>query len=149
MKVTIRDSKDFFSGLIFLFFGGFAAIGARSYPLGTAARMGPGYFPTVLGGLLALLGAVIMARGLGVSGDPAKGWVLQPLLLVLAGVVAFALSVERLGMVAAVLALTIISCAGGTEFRLREVVALFLVLAALAVGIFVYGLGLPLKVWPI
>lgn len=150
MKTRIRNGKDFYSGLIFILFGGFAAIGARGYPLGTAGRMGPGYFPTVLGSLLILLGLVISARSLlGTEGGLIKGWAIRPLVLVLGAVVAFALIVERLGLVLAMVALIFVSCLGGTEFRLREVVALFLVLAAMAVAIFAYGLKLPFRVWPI
>jgi hypothetical protein len=112
--------------------------------------MGPGYFPTLLGSLLALLGMLISVRGLsGVSGEPMKGWALRPLFLVLSGVIAFALLIERLGVVIAILVMIFLSCLGGEEFRFREVAVLFLVLAALAVGIFAYGLKLPFKVWPL
>lgn len=148
MKMGIRNRKDFFTGLIFLFFGGLAMVVARHYPMGTVMRMGPGYFPSVLGGLLALLGVVIALRALWLRGEAPTPLALRPLLLVLGAVLAFALLVHSLGLVLATLALVVMSCAGGLEFHSREVAVLYLVLAALALGLFVYGLGLPFKLWP-
>ncbi len=144
----IPKSKDFYAGLIFIFFGLFAVTEARHYPFGTAASMGPGCFPLILGGILILFGLIISGRSLWLSGEPLKPLVLRSVLLVTLAVLAFALLVEPVGVVLATLALIIISSLGGWEFRLREVVLIYLGLAALAVGLFVYGLGLPLKVWP-
>ncbi len=150
MKIEIRNQKDFYAGLVFLLFGGLAVAIARHYPIGTAARMGPGYFPMVLGGILGLLGIGISARSLlGTKGDSVTGWALKPLLFILGGVLAFAFLVDRLGLVLAILVLILLSCLGGEEFRLREVALLLLVLVGLAVGIFFYGLQMPFKVWPL
>ncbi len=141
-------SKDFYAGLIFIFFGLFAIMEARHYPLGTAASMGPGYFPLVLGGILILFGLVISGRSLWLSGETLKPLALRPILLITIAVLAFALLLEPGGVALATLALITISSLGGSEFRLREMVLIYLGLAALAVGLFVYGLGLPFKVWP-
>ena len=145
---NIRKSKDFYAGLIFIFFGLFAVMEARHYPLGTAASMGPGYFPLFLGGILILFGLVISGRSLRSSGGTLKSFALRPMLLVTLAVLAFALLLEPAGVALATLALITISSLGGWEVRLREVVLIYLGLAALAVGLFVYGLGLPFKVWP-
>jgi hypothetical protein len=146
--MEIRNSKDFYSGLIFILFGLFVVVVARSYPMGTALRMGPGYFPTLLGAILALLGLVIAVRGLWISGEVLKRGAFRPLLLVLGAVLAFAFLIESLGLVLATLVLVVTSSLAGEEFRLHEVAVLCLALTALAVGLFVYGLGLPFKVWP-
>jgi len=140
--------KDFFAGLVFLGFGAGAILIARGYPMGGAMRMGPGYFPTVLGGLLVLLGLVLVARAFWLRDEPVEAWAFRPLLLVHGAVVAFALTVRPLGLVVATLALVGLSRLGGWDFRVLEVAALFLFLAALAIGLFVYGLGLPFGVWP-
>jgi len=116
--------------------------------MGTAVRMGPGFFPTLLGGLLALLGLMVAAKDLWVNGEPVRGWAFRPLVLVFGAVLAFAFLVQSLGLVLATLALVVIRSLGGWEFRLREVAVLCLLSAALAVGVFAYGLGLPFKVWP-
>jgi len=150
MKIKIRNSKDFYSGLLFLFFGGLALMLSPSYSIGTSARMGPGYFPIILGGILTLLGFIIFARGLlWEGGKPLGELALRPLLLVLAAILGFAFLVDRLGLVIASLVMIVTSCLGGSEFRFREVVLLFLVLAAMVVVVFVYGLKLPFKVWPL
>ena len=147
--MKIRGSKDFYGGLLFLFFGLLALIVSRSYPMGTAMHMGPRYFPTVIGGLLVLLGLGIVVNGLLKTGEEIKAWAVRPLVMVLAAVVAFAFMIRPLGLALATLALVVISCFGGSESRLRDIVVLSLLLAALTVVIFIYGVGLPLKVWPI
>jgi len=144
----IRHPKDFFAGLVLLGFGAGAIVIARGYPMGSAMRMGPGYFPTLLGGLLVLLGLALAARAFWLRGDPVGEWAFRPLLLVHGGVVAFAVLLRPLGLVVATLALVALSRLGGWEFRALEVAALFLFLTALAMGLFVYGLGLPFQVWP-
>jgi hypothetical protein len=149
MKIRTRNSKDLYAGLIFFLFGISSVLISRNYPMGTAARMGAGYFPSILGGILAIIGVGIAMRGLWFKVEAVRPFALRPLFLVLGAVLAFALLLESLGLVAATLALIVISCLGGREFRLREVVVLFLLLTALAVGVFVYGLGIPFKVWPI
>ena len=148
MKIKIRNSKDFYAGLIFVFFGALSLLVARSYPMGTALRMGPGYLPTVLGSLLVLLGLIVTARALWLSGEAIKPLALRPLVFVLGATLAFALLIQSFGLIFATLALVIMSSVGGWEFRLREVAVLALVVTALAVALFVYGLGLPFNVWP-
>jgi len=147
--MKIRGAKDFYSGLLFIFFGLLALIVSRSYPIGTAMHMGPRYFPTIIGGLLVLLGLVIVVIGLLKTGREINVWAARPIVMVLASVVAFAFMVRPLGLVLATLALVVISCLGLSGSRLRDIVVLSLLLTALAVVIFIYGVGLPLTVWPI
>jgi len=148
MKRPAFRSKDFYSGLLFIFFGVVAVTVATHYPMGTAARMGPGYLPIVLGGLLILLGIVITGRALRMSAETTDRWALRPLLLVIGAVLAFGFVVDVAGLVLTIPALVLISRLAGSEFRLFEVVLLCLVLVLLALGIFVYGLNLPFKIWP-
>jgi len=122
---------------------------ARNYSMGNAVRMGPGYFPSILGGVLALLGLAVTVRSFWLEGERASRIVWRPLLLVIGAVLAFSLLVEPLGLVLATLALIFMSCLGGWDFRMVEVTLLFIFLAALAAGVFVYCLGLPFKVWPV
>jgi len=65
--MRIKDQKDFYAGLLFVVFGGLAMWLSTTYNMGTAARMGPGYFPFWLGGTLALLGAIVLFKSLGVA----------------------------------------------------------------------------------
>jgi hypothetical protein len=148
--VRIRHQKDFFSGVMF-FALGLAFVGlAQGYAMGTASRMGPGYFPTVLGALLALLGLAIAIKGL--TGGDRHGEVARlhfgPLVIVLGAVLLFGALLRPAGLVAATLALTGIAAYASHEFSLREVVPLALLLVALVLAVFVWGLGMVIPVWP-
>lgn len=156
MRVRIHDSRDFLSGLLFTFFGLVALVVASDYPMGTLRRMGPGYFPIVLGGLLTLLGLAITVRSLRLEppsraehrAEPGAGFVWRPLLVVLLALAVFALALPYIGLALAVVALVLISAFAEPGFRLRAAVPLALILAAMAVGVFVYGIGLPFRIWP-
>ncbi len=149
MKIKIRNSKDFYAGVLFIFFGLVAMLeAASSYPIGTAVHMGPGIFPIILGGILILLGIIVAARALWLGGEAIEPISLRPVLLVLGAMMMFALLVEPLGLLLALLALVFLSALGGWEFRIREVIVLYMALAVLAIGVFVYGVGIPFSLWP-
>jgi hypothetical protein len=144
----IRHPKDFFAGLLFIAFGiGAIVIGSR-YALGTAARMGPGYFPRILGLLLIALGLALAVRALRISGPPVPAFTWRPLLIVLGSVVAFGLMVNQAGIVVSTIFLIVAASAASHEFRLRESLISGVALAAVAVGVFVIGLKLQLPIWP-
>lgn len=134
--------------MLFLFFGGVAAWVARDYPMGSALRMGPGYFPLVLGVLLALLGLAACIRGLGIKGEHIESVRFRPLLLILGSIGIFATAIEHAGIIAATILTVVGAAAASPESRPREVIVLVIVLLALAVGVFTYALGLPFKLLP-
>jgi hypothetical protein len=148
--MQIKSATDFWSGVLFAAFGLFFVIFARQYDMGTAARMGPAYFPTVLGGLLLLLGVLIALRAVWLpTGDATVGrFHFKPLLLVLGAVVAFGLLLRPGGLLVAVAALVFISSLGSDEFHLRDVLLLTVGLALLVLAVFIWGLGLTVPVWP-
>jgi hypothetical protein len=146
--VHLRNWQDLGAGLIFVVFGGTAMVVARHYPLGAASRMGPGYFPTIVGGLLVLLGVAVAARGLRRPGPPTARPALRPILVVVVAVVAFALLVDSAGLVVAGATLIVVSRLGWWELRVVETVVLTVALTALTIVLFVWGLGLPFRVWP-
>ena len=146
--MMIRSPRDFWSGVMFVAFGVAGVWLARAFPYGTAARMGPAYFPTVVGGLLAAFGVFIALRGLAVDGERVARFHLKTLVLILAGVSLFGVALERIGLLAAVFILVVLASLGGHGFRLRETL---LVSAGLALGtllVFVYALKLQIPVWP-
>ena len=146
--MRIRAPKDFWSGVMFC---GFAAVGilaARGYSLGSVGKMGPGYFPLLLGGVLAGLGAILIVRSIAVDGESLARFHLLPLAVVVVAVCLFGAMIEPLGLVLSLAALTVLSAAAGRPFRPLETAALTVTLIVLCVGIFVYALGLPLNVWP-
>ena len=120
----------------------------QAYALGTAARMGPGYFPRILGLLLIALGLALALRALRLDGSPIPRFVWRPLLVVLGSVLAFGLMVNHVGVVVSTIFLIVAASAASHEFRLRESLISGVALAALAVGVFVIGLKLQLPIWP-
>ena len=148
--MRIRHQKDFWSGVMFLAVG-LAFVGlARNYELGTAQRMGPGYFPTALGALLAVLGLIVAIKGLAREergGDIAR-FHFGPLAVVLGAVALFALLLRPAGLVAALTVLIGVSAYASHEFRLREVVPLAAFLVVLVLAVFIWGLGMVIPVWP-
>ena len=147
-EMKLRGPRDVYGGLIFVVFGVAAAAIARDYPMGSAMRMGPGYFPFLLGCLLALLGLAIIMRGLLRTGLPLDATFWRPISLVLVAIGAFAATVEALGLAIATALLVGIGAAASPESRPGETVWLVAGLVAFALGVFVYALKLPFQVWP-
>jgi len=148
--VRIKHQKDFWSGLMFLAIGlGFAGF-AQQYELGTAQRMGPAYFPTALGGLLAILGLIIAIKGLarGERGADIERFHFGPLAVVLGAVSLFGFLLRPAGLVAALLVLIGVSAYASHEFRVREVIPLAAFLVVLVLAVFIWGLGMVVPVWP-
>ena len=157
--MRIKSQTDFFSGVMFAAVGGAFAIGATTYNIGDGARMGPGYFPLMLGILLALLGAAVMFQSLvveTVDGDPIGKWAWKPLFFVIAANLAFgvllgglpSIGVPAMGMIIAIYALTIISSLAGQHFKLRDVLVLSTILAIGSYIAFIWALKLQMPVWP-
>jgi hypothetical protein len=145
---VIRHPKDFWSGVIFAAIGAGALVYGSKYTLGTAARMGPGYFPRILGILLIALGALLALRALRLAGPPLPGWGVRPTLVVLGSVVLFGLIVHKLGVAVSTVVFIVLASTASREFRLKEALVSGLFLAALAVGVFIVGLKLQLPIWP-
>jgi len=146
MRAT--GSKDFWAGLMFIAFGlGFILV-ARDYSMGTAVRMGPSYFPTLLGGLLTVLGVVIGGQSFIAAGERLGHFAMRPVVLILVAVVLFGLTLRPLGLVGSTLLLIFVGALGGAEFRWKEVAILYLVLIVFSVAAFQWGLGLPFRLWP-
>jgi|RhiMetdeSRZDD1v2_1073273.scaffolds.fasta_scaffold119021_3 putative tricarboxylic transport membrane protein len=143
--MKVRITTDLLTGVLFVALGAFAIIYGSRYALGTASRMGAGYFPLLISCGLLLIGAFLVARALLGGGEAlgAIGW--RPLILVLAGVLAFGLLIDRLGLLAAGVLLVLAARAADRGFGLFETALLAVGLSLAAAAIFIYGLGLPIK----
>ena len=139
------QSKDFLAGMLFALIGALAVLVARGYPFGSAMRMGPGYFPSVLGAILILFGAYLIWRGLRRPVPVAGGWGWRPLGLVTLSMLLFGVIVTRVGLIPALVAMFVVCALAGREFRLREVLVLTVAMTAFAVLLFVYLLKLPYR----
>ncbi len=144
----IRHQKDFIAGLMFAAIGIAAIVISSNYPLGTAARMGPGYFPRILGILLIVLGAILSLRALRLNGPPLPGWPWRPTVVVLGSVILFGAIVQTVGVAISTVILIVAASAASHEFRPKEALVSGVFFAALAVAVFVIGLKLQLPIWP-
>jgi len=157
--VKIKSQRDFFAGLMFAVVGVAFAWGATTYNVGSGARMGPGYFPLMLGILMAVIGLAIMFTGLTVEtedGEPIGKWAWKQVVFILGANLAFGvllgglptLGVPAMGMIIAIYALVIISSLAGHEFKLPTVLVLATVLAVGSYLAFIWALKLQIQVWP-
>lgn len=136
-------NRDLWAGLMFLATGAVSMFIALGYPSGTVLRMGPGYFPRVLGGILILFGICAMIMGLRRNEKIQGGWSLRALIVLPLSMVLFGVLMKHAGFVPAMVALVLGSAAGGREFKFVEVLLLTGLLTALSVAVFIWGLGLP------
>ena len=157
--MKIKSQKDFFAGLMFLVVGVAFAWGATTYSVGTGARMGPGYFPLLLGILLAIIGAVVMFKSTVVEtegGDLIGKWAWKQIFFIiganllfgvlLAGLPSF--GIPAMGLIIAIYGLTFMASLAGSSFNFKEVFILATVLAAGSYVAFVWALALQFPVWP-
>jgi uncharacterized membrane protein YfcA len=146
----IKRTKDFKSGLLFIFFGMASAVFSGTYQIGTAAKMGPGYFPFVLGGLLTMLGLVVSLRSLsrGEETRKARSFRVKPVVLVLSSVVLFGLLLRPLGLIFSTVILIMISSMASDEFKKKEAILNAFVLLAVILIVFIYFLKFQIPVWP-
>lgn len=146
MPSFIRDPKDFWPGVIFLFFGLAAVFIGNNYTMGSAGRMGPAYFPTILGTILALIGAGCLLRSLVRSGAALGSFAVKELALVLVATVLFGVLVRGAGIAVAVVVLVMLSAYASTKFKILPYLALAAGMALFSVLVFVVGLGLPMPI---
>jgi hypothetical protein len=157
--VKIKSQKDFFSGVMFVVVGLAFAWGATNYSVGTGARMGPGYFPLMLGILMAILGLAIMLTTLTVRvvyPDPIGKWAWKQIFYILGANLVFGVllaglprfGIPAMGMIIAIYALVIIASLAGNEFKLGPVLVLATGLSVGCYLAFIRALKLQIQVWP-
>jgi len=145
-RLMIRSARDFWTGLLYVLFGSSAVLIATDYGMGTALRMGPGYFPTVLGVLLTLIGIVALVRSFIEPAAPIGRFAVKGLLLVVGSILVFGLTVRGAGLAIALPLLVILSAYASVHFRWGPSIALAAGLALFCALVFLKGLGVPLPV---
>ena len=157
--MNIKSQKDFFAGLMFVSVGMAFAIGAYSYGMGDGARMGPGYFPRMLGFLLALLGSVVLFKSLTVAtadGEKVGSFAWKPLICIIGANLIFGVCIgglpsikfPALGLMVGIYALTFIASIAAEQYKVKEVFLLATFLAMLSYLAFIVLLKLQFPVWP-
>jgi hypothetical protein len=157
--VKIKSQKDFYSGVVFSTVGVAFAWGATNYTIGEGARMGPGYFPLMLGVILALIGLGIIFEALVVETEDGEkvgkiawkplGFIIGANLLfgvLLGGLPKF--GIPAMGLIAGIYGLTLVASLAGERFKLKEVLILATILAIGSYIAFVWALKLQFPVWP-
>lgn len=147
--LKIRNARDFCGGALLVALGAFGLVIARGYPAGAAARMGPGYFPDMLGMLLIVIGAMLVVASLRRDGPPLPRWPWRPTVVVLGSVVLFGAIVEYAGLAVSTVILVFLASSANREFRWREALVSGLLLSLLASLVFVEGLKVQLPLWPV
>lgn len=149
--VKIKSQKDFWSGLMFIVTGIVFAVGALNYNFGSSARPGPAYFPFGLGILLAILGTMVLFKAMTIEvegGEPIGHIAWKPLLIIVAAIVVFGITLPRLGMAVSLPLLIVISSLAGDEFHWKDVLINVVVLTVGSWAIFILGLKLIIPLWP-
>ena len=157
--MRIKSQKDFFAGLLYMGIGIAFAWGATNYNIGDGARMGPGYFPLLLGIVLAVIGAIVTIRAMVVEtadGEPIGQWAWKPLIFIILANFLFgillggvpSLGIPALGVMVGIIVLTLVAAYAGPEFKLKEVIILAIILAVGSYVVFIWGLNLQMQVWP-
>ena len=147
MKTALSNNLDFLSGLLMIVIGGIAFYMALDYPFGSALRMGPGYFPRVLAGIFMTFGVWVMIRGLR-TGEKVQGvWGWKALAFITVSLWVFGWLMDRVGMIPSLIVMFFISAYAGHEFKLKEVIILATVMITFAWAVFIYGLGLPYRLF--
>ncbi|MGH8620689.1 MAG: tripartite tricarboxylate transporter TctB family protein [Burkholderiales bacterium] len=143
MKFDWRNNRDFFAGLQYIVIGALGMWIARDYPFGSALRMGPGYFPSVLGGMMIAFGMAVMLKGVKNNEKIQGNWSFRALIVLPLATVVFGILMETAGFIPAMLVLIPLSAAAGRDFKWIEIVLLTIGLTVLSTAGFIYGLGLP------
>lgn len=145
-------NKDLLAGLMFIVIGVVFFVGAYNYQMGTAARMGPGYFPRILGGVMAVLGVIVAGIGLKNQAQWAAtegiGWTWKPVFIVTLAVVLFGATLPSLGMVIAIILLTMLSGFAAHDKNYRELAIITVIMCLFCAAVFVWGLKLQMKLFP-
>ncbi len=157
--MKIQSQRDFVSGVLFTLFGVAFAWGATTYTVGVGARMGPGYFPLMVGVLIAILGVAITVKSLivkTVDGEPIGRIAWRPLIFIIGANLVFgvllvgvrSIGLPAFGLIVSIYALTFIASLAGDQFRFREVFILATILAVGSYVAFEVALKLNFPIWP-
>jgi hypothetical protein len=143
----VKSPQDFGAGILFMLIGIAGIYFGKDLAFGSSARMGPGYFPTIVSFLIVALGVVVGLRSIAIDGPSIERVQLRPLLMILASILAFGALIDRVGLAISGIALTLIAAYARRDVDLKETLALGAGMAVFTIVVFVYALGQPLPAW--
>ena len=147
MKLDLVNNKDFLAGLLMISVGAIAFYMALDYPFGSALRMGPGYFPRVLAGILITFGLYVMIRGIRTNEKVEGAWGWKALAMITLAFVVFGWLMDRIGMIPSLVVMFFLAALAGHQFKWLEVTILTVLMTAFAWAVFIWGLGLPYRLF--
>jgi len=145
--LRVRSPQDLGAGIVLIVIGAAGVIFGQDLRIGTAARMGPGYFPLILSMLIALLGLIIGGRSFTLDGPPVEKFYIRPLFFILLAIVVSGYLMSLVGLALTAIIVTLLAAYARPEVDLRETLLLGAGLALFTVLVFVYALGQPLPAW--
>lgn len=146
--MRIRSSQDFVTGLLFIVVGiGAIWIGA-DYAMGTAQRPGTGVLPRILAWCLIGCGGLLWIKAFLSDGPDLGGLAWRPLIMITLALIAFSVLIDRAGLVVAMLASMTLAALGTPQTRWGEYALFSIIMLVIGVGMFVYGLGMPVRALP-
>jgi hypothetical protein len=145
--LRVKSPQDFGAAILFLIIGIAGIYFGRDLAFGSASKMGPGYFPTMLSCIIALIGTVVGVRSLAIEGPPIEPVKLRPLLFILVAIVAFGYLIEQIGLAISTAGLAIFAAYARHDVNLKETIVFAVFLSVFAIGVFAYALGQPLPIW--
>jgi hypothetical protein len=145
--MRIKCPQDFWSGIFFIVVGALGLWLGRNYATGTMMRVGPGFLPQFLCWALIMIGGVLVGRGFTMTGEPIEGSAVKPQLAIVAAILVFGVTIERVGLAPAVFVTTVLAALATPEMKWGETAILATGLVLASVGLFIYGLGQPMQIW--
>lgn len=143
----VKSPTDFGAAIVFMLIGLAGIYFGKDLTFGSSARMGPGYFPTIISFLILALGVIVGLRAIVIAGPSIEPVQLRPLMFILASILVFGALIDRFGLAISTVALTLIAAYARRDVNLKETLALGAGLAIFSIVVFVYGLGQPLPAW--
>jgi hypothetical protein len=144
--IKVRNPQDFGAAVVFILIGAVGLYFAGDLAFGTTARMGPGYFPTLLSALILLIGIIVGVKALSVDGPEIGRIPLRAIVVIVLCVVGFGYLIERLGLAITAAALVLVAGYARQGASLKENIPLALGMSIFVIGVFVYALSQPLPV---
>lgn len=145
--LRVKSPQDFGASVVFVLIGLAGLYFGSELTFGSAARMGPGYFPMLISGLIVGLGLIIGWRALSIEGPPVETVRLRPIFFIIGAILASGYLLNAIGLALATLVITLIAAHARRDVNLRETLLLGIALGVFSVLVFVYGLSQPLPPW--
>ncbi len=146
--IGLKGPKDLLSGLMFIVIGAGGLYFGSDFPMGTPVRLGTGVFPAILSWGLIVIGVIVFIQGLLITGEPVGNWAWRPVVLIGIAAGLFAVLIEPAGLIVSMIVLMGFGALAGDDHTVREFSIFSVIMVVMALAMFIWGLGMPIKVFP-